>query len=45
MNYVTDFSFSFLCWIKRQMASEMHKLPQLKKDIWEILREKIVKCI
>ena len=34
------FSFSFLCWIKRQMVSEIHKLPQLKKDIWEALREK-----
>ena len=34
------FSFSFLCWIKRSMVSEMHKLPQLKKDIWEALREK-----
>lgn len=34
------FSFSFLCWIKRPMVSEMHELPQLKKDIWEALSEK-----
>ena len=34
------FSFSFLCWIKRPMVSEMHELSQLKKDIWEALREK-----
>ena len=40
-----EFPFSFLCWIKRQMVSEMHELPQLKKDILEALREKIVKCI
>lgn len=37
------FSFSFLCWIKRQMTLEMHKLPQLKKDNWEVLCEKIRK--
>ena len=37
--------FSFLCWIKRSMVSEMHELPQLKKDILEALSEKIVKCI
>ena len=35
-----QFSFSFSCWIKRSMVSEMHKLSQLKKDIWEALREK-----
>ena len=32
--------FSFLCWIKRSMVSEMHELPQLKKDILEALSEK-----
>ena len=35
-----EFPFSFLCWIKDKMVSEMHKLPQLKKDIWEALSEK-----
>ena len=32
--------FSFRCRIKDKMILEIHELPQLKKDIWEVLREK-----